>query len=72
MTCAEILALFQAFETIVFDEFHLYNGVELAHALFLIFLAQRMGAFQRVVLLSATPNEEGQNLSGSTAHPACD
>jgi len=55
---AEILALFQAFETIVFDEFHLYNGVELAHALFLIFLAQRMGAFQRVVLLSATPNEE--------------
>ena len=55
---AEILALFQAFETIVFDEFHLYNGVELAHVLFLIFLAQRMGAFQRVVLLSATPNEE--------------
>ena len=54
----EILALFQAFETIVFDEFHLYNGVELAHVLFLIFLAQRMGAFQRVVLLSATPNEE--------------
>ena len=55
---AEILALFQAFETIVFDEFHLYNGLELAHVLFLIFLAQRMGAFQRVVLLSATPNEE--------------
>ena len=54
----EILALFQAFETIVFDEFHLYNGVELAHVLFFIFLAQRMGAFQRVVLLSATPNEE--------------
>ena len=56
----EILASFQAFETIVFDEFHLYNGVELAHAFFLIFLAQRMDAFQRVVLLSATPNEEVQ------------
>lgn len=54
----EVLALFQAYQTIVFDEFHLYNGVELAHALFLIFLAQRMGAFLRVVLLSATPNEE--------------
>ena len=54
----EILAHFQAYKTIVFDEFHLYNGVELGHVLFLIFLAQRMGAFQRVVLLSATPNEE--------------
>ena len=54
----EALSHLQAYKTIVFDEFHLYNGVELAHALFLIFLAQRMGAFQRVVLLSATPNEE--------------
>ena len=54
----EVLSHFQAYKTIVFDEFHLYNGVELAHALFLIFLAQRMDAFQRVVLLSATPNEE--------------
>ena len=54
----EVLSHFQAYKTIVFDEFHLYNGVELAHALFLIFWAQRMGAFQRVVLLSATPNEE--------------
>ena len=54
----EVLSHFQAYKTIVFDEFHLYSGVELAHALFLIFLAQRMGAFQRVVLLSATPNEE--------------
>ncbi len=54
----EALSYLQAYKTIVFDEFHLYNGVELAHALFLIFLAQRMGAFQRVVLLSATPNED--------------
>ena len=54
----EVLSHFQAYKTIVFDEFHLYSGVELAHALFLIFLAQRMGAFQRVVLLSATPNQE--------------
>ena len=54
----EALPHFQAYKTIVFDEFHLYSGVELAHVLFLIFLAQRTGAFQRVVLLSATPNEE--------------
>lgn len=54
----EALAHFQAYTTIVFDEFHLYSGVELAHVLFLIHLARRMHAFQRVVLLSATPNEE--------------
>ena len=54
----EALSHFQAYKTIVFDEFHLYNGVELAHVLFLIFLAQRTNAFQRVVLLSATPNKE--------------
>jgi CRISPR-associated helicase Cas3 len=54
----DILALFQAFTTIVFDEFHLYSGVELAHVLFLIHLARAMHAFPRVVLLSATPNAE--------------
>lgn len=53
-----VLGAFQAYQTIVFDEFHLYNGVELAHALYLIYAAQRLGAFRRVVLLSATPNRE--------------
>lgn len=55
---AESIALFQAYQTIVFDEFHLYGGVELTHALFLIHLARSLHAFQRVVLLSATPNEQ--------------
>jgi CRISPR-associated helicase Cas3 len=54
----EALAYLQAYKTVVFDEFHLYNGVELAHALFLIYLARKMKAFKRVVLLSATPNPE--------------
>ncbi|MCW5934936.1 MAG: type I-D CRISPR-associated helicase Cas3' [Fimbriimonadia bacterium] len=56
----EALAHLQAYKTVVFDEFHLYCGVELAHVLFLIHLAKQMHAFQRVVLLSATPNEEVQ------------
>ena len=55
---AEAIGHLQAFTTVVFDEFHLYNGVELAHALFMIYLAQQMGTFKRVVLLSATPNPE--------------
>jgi len=57
-TSAEAIGHLQAYSTIVFDEFHLYNGVELAHALFMIHLARRMGTFKRVVLLSATPNPE--------------
>jgi len=54
----EALAHLQAYTTVVFDEFHLYSGVELAHALFLIHLARQMHVFQRVVLLSATPSIE--------------
>jgi CRISPR-associated helicase Cas3 len=56
----EALTHLQAYKTLIFDEFHLYGGVELAHALFLIYLARRTDAFPRVVLLSATPNAEVQ------------
>jgi CRISPR-associated helicase Cas3 len=55
---AEALGHLQAYTTVVFDEFHLYHGVELAHALFMIHLARRMETFKRVVLLSATPSAE--------------
>ncbi len=53
---AESVATLQAYQTLVFDEFHLYGGVELAHALFLIHLAQALHTFKRVLLLSATPD----------------
>ena len=52
------IAALQAFQTIVFDEFHLYQGIELAHVLYLIHAAQKFGSFKRVVLLSATPHPE--------------
>jgi CRISPR-associated endonuclease/helicase Cas3 len=55
---AEAIGHLQAYKTVVFDEFHLYNGVELAHALFMIHLAQQLGVFKRVVLLTATPSAE--------------
>lgn len=58
----ELMAHFQAYRTVVFDEFHLYSGVELAHALFLIHLVRQFGGFSRVVLLSATPSPEVLNL----------
>jgi hypothetical protein len=40
------------------DEFHLYQGVELAHALVMVALARGFGIFQRLILLSATPHPE--------------
>lgn len=52
------IAALQAFQTVVFDEFHLYQGVELARVLYLIHAAREFGAFKRVVLLSATPHPE--------------
>lgn len=55
---AESVATLQAYQTLVFDEFHLYGGVELAHALFLIHLARALHTFKRVLLLSATPDEQ--------------
>jgi CRISPR-associated helicase Cas3 len=55
---AESVALLQAYQTVVFDEFHMYGGVELAHALFLIHLARSLHTFKRVVLLSATPDAQ--------------
>ncbi len=77
------IAAFQAFQTIVFDEFHLYQGVELAHVLYLIHAARELGAFKRVVLLSATPHPDVRawidklldpyeiTMETTTAHTVC-
>jgi len=55
---AEPLAALQAYQTLIVDEFHLYQGEEFSHALFMIHLARNLGMFERVVLLSATPHRE--------------
>lgn len=55
---AESVATLQAYQTLIFDEFHLYGGVELAHALFLIHMARALHTFKRVLLLSATPDAQ--------------
>ena len=61
---AEALASLQGYQTLVVDEFHLYQGVEFAHALFMVHLARHLGMFERVVLLSATPDPEVKRSSG--------
>ena len=59
----------QAYRTVVFDEFHLYRGVELSHILFLIYLARQLHAFKKVVLLSATPHSEVMELLDTLFKP---
>ncbi|MHB1420045.1 MAG: type I-D CRISPR-associated helicase Cas3' [Bacillota bacterium] len=59
---SELIAHFQAYRTAVFDEFHLYSGVELAHALFMIHLIREFGGFSRVAILSATLSPEVYDL----------
>jgi len=55
---AEPLAALAAYQALIVDEFHLYQGVEFAHALFMTHLARNLGIFERMVLLSATPPGE--------------
>lgn len=52
---SEPLATLSGYHALIVDEFHLYSGVELAHALFMLHLGRSLGAFDKVVLLSATP-----------------
>lgn len=66
---AESVATLQAYQTLVFDEFHLYGGVELAHALFLIHLARALHTFKRVLLLSATPDTQTYAWIDRLLHP---
>ncbi|MBC7121327.1 MAG: type I-D CRISPR-associated helicase Cas3' [Candidatus Methanosuratus sp.] len=55
---AEPLAALPAYHVLIVDEFHLYSGVELAHALFMLHLGRSLGTFGKIVLLSATPAPE--------------
>lgn len=66
---AEAFGAIQAFPNVVIDEFHLYQGVELAHALYMVHLARSFGMFRRVVLLSATPCPDVLDHLGSLLDP---
>lgn len=58
------------YETLIMDEFHLYQGVELAHSLAMVALARGFGFFGRLVLLSATPHPEVRVLLEQAFSPA--
>jgi CRISPR-associated endonuclease/helicase Cas3 len=59
---AEALASLQQYGTLVLDEFHLYTGVEFAHALMMVHLGRSLDTFKKVVLLTATPEPEVKEL----------
>lgn len=48
-------AALASYTALILDEFHLYQGVELAHALFIADYARAFGGFKKLLLLSATP-----------------
>lgn len=66
---AEPLAALQAYQNLIVDEFHLYQGVEFAHALFMIHMARSLGMFKRVMLLSATPAPEVRDFLDHMLQP---
>lgn len=66
---AEPFEALRRYATLILDEFHLYQGVELAHALAMIALARGFGIFQRLVLLSATPHPEVSALLERAVKP---
>ncbi len=54
---AGIIALFKNFNTIVFDEFHIYWGIELTNIISSLFLMDKLKIFPKKVFLTATPSE---------------
>lgn len=56
------LAALQQYSVLILDEFHLYQGVELAHALFMAHFARSLRAFEKLLLLSATPPPEVRDI----------
>ncbi len=66
---AEPFEALRRYATLIMDEFHLYHGVELAHALMMVALARGFGIFRRLILLSATPPPEVQALLDRAVRP---
>lgn len=59
---AEVLAELQGYNALIIDEFHLYSGIEFAHALFMLHMGRSLGTFPKVVLLTATPAPGSEEL----------
>ncbi len=67
---AEPFEALRRYETLIIDEFHLYQGVELAHAFAMVALARGFGIFRRLIFLSATPHPEVRTLLDQAFAPA--
>lgn len=59
---AETLSYLQSYEALVFDEFHLYTGLQFINLCFMVFMANKMQLFRRYVFSSATPDENAYQV----------
>jgi CRISPR-associated helicase Cas3 len=66
---ADIIALFKNFNTIVFDEFHIYWGIELTNIISSLFLMSKLKIFPKKVFLTATPSENVKYILNELFQP---
>jgi len=66
---ADALGTLQRYQTLILDEFHLYRGVELAHALVMIAMARSFGFFKRLIILTATPHPDVKSILNRLYNP---
>jgi len=59
----------QRYQTLIFDEFHLYQGAELAHALAMLAMARSFRFFKRLMILTATPHPEVKSILDRLYNP---
>lgn len=66
---AEAFEALLRYSTLILDEFHLYQGAELSHALAMVALARGFDFFRRVILLTATPHPDVLELLQRSIEP---
>ncbi|MBC8527806.1 MAG: type I-D CRISPR-associated helicase Cas3' [Candidatus Cloacimonetes bacterium] len=66
---ANIIALFDNFNTIVFDEFHVYWGIELTNLISSLFFLSKLDIFPKKVFLTATPSSNVLKILNNIFQP---
>jgi len=54
---ADIISILESFNSIVFDEFHIYWGIELVNTMSSLFILNKLELFKKKIFLTATPSE---------------
>jgi len=65
----QAFAAIASYDALVIDEFHLYTGVELAHALYMLHVVKTALQFQKILILTATPEPDVEEYIDSILMP---